>query len=38
MWRHVLKYVMPRIALADLPPMLLVAVGGGIIAGIYGIW
>jgi hypothetical protein len=31
------KYIIPRIALGDVPRMLLAAIGGGIIAGIYGI-
>ena len=31
------KYIIPRIALADVPRMLFVAIVGGIIAGIYGI-
>jgi hypothetical protein len=32
-----LKYIVPRIALADVPPMILVALIGGVIAGLYGI-
>lgn len=32
-----LKYLIPRIALADVPPMICVAVIGGIVAGLYGI-
>jgi hypothetical protein len=32
-----LRFVIPRIALRDLPPMIAVAVSGAIVAGIYGI-
>ena len=31
------KFIIPRIAWADVPPMILIAVVGGIVAGIYGI-
>ncbi len=33
-----LKYIIPRIALADLPRMLFIALVGGVIAGVYGIF
>lgn len=32
-----MKYIIPRIALADLPPMARVALVGGLVGGIYGI-
>jgi hypothetical protein len=35
--RPMLKYLIPRIRMADLPPMIGVAIVGGLIAGAYGI-
>lgn len=35
--RTVWKYIIPRIALTDVPVMMLIALRGGVIAGLYGI-